>query len=129
VGRVPGACRVAVSVPSDWIEHRRGDGELLGWIRPEADGFVGIDLLQRPLTGVVDWLAAEETLESTGIGYLADRYEYLDAKGEWLPVLIVEVSDDLVRLKKGYWAAIDAPFTEHLLVFPVEGRLRPLAPA
>jgi hypothetical protein len=124
VGRVPGTRRLAVPVPADWIPHRRGDGELVGWMRPEADGFVAIDLLRRALTGVVDWHTAEEALESVGIGYLAVRYEYLDADGAWLPVQIVEVSEDTVRLKQGYWAAIDAPFTEHVLPFPIEDRLR-----
>jgi hypothetical protein len=114
-------------VPSDWIEHRRGDGELVGWMRPEADGFVVIDLLRRPVTGTVDWSTAEETLESTGIGYLADPYEMLDSNGVWLRVRIVEVSPDGVRLKQEDWGAIDAPFVEHELAFPVEGRLRPLA--
>jgi hypothetical protein len=118
-----------VPIPSDWIPHRRGDGELLGWIRPEGDGFVVVDLLRRPLTGVVDWLMAEETLESAGIGYLADRYEYLDEDGAWLPVHIVEVSEDALRLKQGYWAAIDAPVAEHVLAFPIEGRLRLRTPA
>jgi len=23
-----------MSIPADWIEHRRGDGEQLGWMRP-----------------------------------------------------------------------------------------------
>ena len=29
----------------DWIEHRRGDGELLGWMRRSGEGFVVVDLL------------------------------------------------------------------------------------
>lgn len=58
----------------DWIEHRRGDRELLGWMRPQGDGFVVIDLLGRPRTVPLEWLDAEEFLEELGIGYLADRY-------------------------------------------------------
>ena len=55
----------------DWIEHRRGDGERLGWMRQEGEKFVPVDLLGRDLSGPLDWLAAEELLEETGIGYLA----------------------------------------------------------
>ncbi len=109
----------------DWIEHRRGDGELIGWMRPEPDGFVVIDLLGRPLTGAVDWLTAEETLEATGIGYLADPFELLLDDGRRLRVRIIEVSSDTVRLKKEDWGAIDVPATEYTLPFPAADRLRP----
>lgn len=71
----------------DWIEHHRGDRELLGWMLPEGDGFVVIDLLGRPRTAPLEWLAAEEFLEDLGIGYLADRY-LLSGR----PVRIGEVS-------------------------------------
>ncbi|HEX4402986.1 MAG TPA: hypothetical protein VHZ98_16840 [Galbitalea sp.] len=114
-----------MSISPDWIEHRRGDGELVGWMRPEADGFVVVDLLRRPVTDVVDWLGAEETLESMGIGYLADPYDFLDDNGRWLRVRIVEVSADSVRLKGEDWGAIDAPFAEYSVGFPIEDRLRP----
>lgn len=112
-------------VPPDWIEHRRGDGELIGWMRPESDGFVVIDLLGRPLTGAVDWLTAEEVVEATGIGYLAEPFELLLDDGRWLRVRITEVSAAAVRLKTEDWGAIDAPTVEYTLPFPVTDRLRP----
>jgi hypothetical protein len=112
-----------VGVPADWIEHRRGDGELLGWMRPTGQGFVVIDRLGRTLTAVVDWLTAETTLENLGIGYLADRYELL-VGDQWLPVEIVEVSTEQIRLKLGYWKAIDAPKREFVEQFPVGDTLR-----
>lgn len=46
-------------------------------MRPEGDGFVVIDLLGRSMTDAVDWLSAEETLEATGLGYLAEPFELL----------------------------------------------------
>ena len=116
----------AMAVPADWIAHRRGDGELLGWMRPEADGFIVIDLLGRPMTEAVDWLSAEETLESTGIGYLAELYELRLDDGRWLRVRITEVSSTAVRLKKDDFGAIDAPALEYTLPFPIDDRLRPL---
>ena len=115
-----------MTTPADWIEHRRGDGELLGWIRPDGEGFVVIDLLGRPLTEALDWLSAEETLEATGIGYLADLYELRLDDGAWLRVRITEVSSTAVRVKKDDFGAIDAPAIEHVVSFPISDRLRPL---
>jgi hypothetical protein len=114
-----------MTVPSDWIEHRRADGELVGWMRPEADGFVVIDLLGRQLTDIVEWLSAEETLDATGIGYLADPFELLEGD-RWIRVRITEVSADGIRMKSEDWGAIDAPVTGYRLPFPISGRLRPL---
>ena len=115
-----------MTTPADWIEHRRGDGELLGWMRPDGEGFVVIDLLGRPLTEALDWLSAEETLEATGIGYLADLYELRLDDGTWLRVRITEVSSTAVRVKKDDFGAIDAPAIEHVVSFPITDRLRPL---
>lgn len=59
----------------DWIEHRRPDGERIGWMRPEGKDFVPVDLLGRDLSPAADWLSAERALNEAGIGYLADPYE------------------------------------------------------
>lgn len=41
---------------NDWIEHRRGDRELLGWMRSQGEGFVVIDLLGREISAEKeDW--------------------------------------------------------------------------
>ena len=125
--------------PSDWIEHRRGDRELLGWMRPDGDGFVVIDLLGRVVTDAVDWLTAEETLESTGIGYLAEPFELLlegdvDNAGDdensddahWIRVRIVEVSTEHVLVKKEDWGDVTATAVYYSAPFPVADRLRPL---
>ena len=34
-------------LPDDWTPHRRDDGELLGWIRPEGEDWIAIDVLGR----------------------------------------------------------------------------------
>ncbi|MCW4385470.1 hypothetical protein OH146_06760 [Salinibacterium sp. SYSU T00001] len=115
-----------MAVDPTWIEHRRGDRERLGWMRPEGEGFVVIDLLGRELTGVVDWFTAEETLDATGIGYLAEPYELLLDDGRWLCVRITEVSTDEIRVKREDWGAIDVPLLEHTVEFPIPERLRPL---
>ena len=70
---------------ADWIEHRRSDdGELLGWMKPAGEDFVAIDLLGRSRTEAVDWLTAEETLDTLGLTYLADPYELRLDDGSWL---------------------------------------------
>ncbi|GMA92040.1 hypothetical protein GCM10025869_25690 [Homoserinibacter gongjuensis] len=65
----------------DWIEHRRADGERVGWMRPEGDGFVPVDLLGRDRAPALDWLSAEELLDELGIGYLAEPYVLERADG------------------------------------------------
>ncbi|MGX5679901.1 hypothetical protein [Schumannella luteola] len=113
----------------EWIEHRRaGDGELLGWMRPEGDGFVVIDLLGRDRTDAVDWLTAEETLESLGIGYLADLYELRLDSGEWLRVRLAEVSPTRIVAKQDDFGAVGIPQVYFPLPFPMPDSLRPLTP-
>lgn len=114
-----------MTIGADWIEHRRGDGELIGWMRPEGDGFVVVDLLGRELSGELDWLAAEELLDATGIGYLADAYELRLDDGSWMRVRITEVSGDRVRVKRDDFGDITVPLREWQLAFPPGSELRP----
>lgn len=109
----------------EWIEHRREDGERVGWLRPEGDGFVPVDLLGRELAGPVDWLTGEEMLERAGIGYLADRYELLLDDGRRLRVRLTEVSTQRIVVKKDDFGAIDAPQLFYTLPFPLPETLRP----
>lgn len=113
----------------DWIEHRRGlDGELIGWMRPDGDGFVVIDLLGRDRTGVLDWFDAEAALDDLGIGYLADIYELRSdepaAVDGWLRVRIAEVSPVRVRVKQDDGGAVGAPQIYYDLPFPAPESLR-----
>lgn len=111
----------------DWIEHRRGDGELVGWIRPDGEGYVAIDLLGRPATDATDWLTAEEALERIGIGYLAEPYLLTLTHGVDLRVRITEVSVDGITVKKDDFGAIDVPQLTYRLPFPAPAELRQLA--
>ncbi|MCS0500598.1 hypothetical protein [Protaetiibacter mangrovi] len=112
---------------SDWIEHRRGDGERLGWMRPEGDGFVPVDLLGRDRAGVLDWLAAEELLDALGIGYLAEPFLLERPDAGPLRVRIAEVSPHGIRVVRDYGGAIGGPIEEHRLAWPLPEGLRPLA--
>ena len=109
---------------NDWIEHRRGDRELVGWLRPEGGGFVAIDLLGREISAELDWLDAEELLEERGIGYLADRYELQLEDGHWLLVRIVEVSPERIRVKKEDWGDVNATAVYYEVEFPMPATLR-----
>ncbi|MGN6761366.1 MAG: hypothetical protein ACTHJI_08585 [Leifsonia sp.] len=113
---------------ADWIEHLPSDdGERVGWMQPIDEGFVAIDLLGRPRTDVVDWLAAEETLDELGLGYLADPHELKLDDGSWLRVRIAEVSSAEIRVKKDDWGDMTATQLYYTLPFPViDDRLRPL---
>ena len=113
-----------MTIPPDWIEHRRGDGERVGWMMPAGDLFVAVDLLGRALTVPVEWLEGEETLDALGIGYLADPYELL-VDGAWRRVRIREVSTQSIRVTREDWGDMTVPLAEHVLPFPMPDTLRP----
>lgn len=117
-------------LPPEWIEHRRSDGETVGWIVPDGDGFRARDLLGREVTDrVVDWLAAEELLEERGIGYLADRYALRLPDGIERPVRISEASAEgitVVADEFGAASAVGATVERFRLEFPAPEVLRPL---
>jgi len=113
---------------SDWIEHRRGDGERVGWMRPQGDGFVAVDLLGREVTGEVDWLEAEEVLDALGIGYLADAYLLDRPDADPLRVRIVEVSQAGIRVKQDDFGDMSGPARMRIeLAWPIPAELRTLA--
>lgn len=96
-------------------------------MRPDGEGFTVIDLLGRELTGVLDWLTAEETLDATGIGYLADPFELRLADGHWLRVRLTEISVDSIRAKKEDWGDMTASQVYYTVPFPPGDELRVLA--
>ncbi len=112
---------------ASWIEHRRPDGETVGWIVPDGDGFRARDLLGREVTErAVDWLSAEETLEALGIGYLADRYLLRLPDGTERPVRIAEASVrgvTVVADEYGAASAVGAAPDRFRLAFPVPPEL------
>ncbi|QKJ18204.1 hypothetical protein [Microbacterium hominis] len=115
--------------PADWIEHRRADGELVGWIVPAGDGFRVRDLLGREVTGEVDWLEAEETLDALGIGYLADAYTLRLPDGAERPVRISEASSrgiTVVADEFGAAKTVGAVLDSWRLPFPAPADLRPI---
>jgi hypothetical protein len=118
-------------VPAEWIEHRRPDGERVGWIVPDGDAFRAVDVLGRPVTvDPVDWLAAEEALEAHGIGFLAERYLLRLPDGTERPVRITEASVHGVTVvadEFGSAAVVGGGTERFVLPFPAPRTLR-LAP-
>ncbi|GAA5212238.1 hypothetical protein [Microbacterium kyungheense] len=121
-------------LPPDWIEHRRPDGEVLGWMRADGEGFRVFDLLGRERTPggaagePLDWLDAEELLEELGIGYLADRWTLRLPDGSERPVRIGEASPRgvvVVADEYGAASAVGANPERFPLPFPVGDALAP----
>ncbi|WP_129337969.1 hypothetical protein [Cellulomonas endophytica] len=115
-------------LPTDWTEHRRaGDRELLGWVRPVGEGWVAVDRLGRDLTGVVDWMEAEEALEAHGIAWLSGLWQLPATDGSRLRVRVVEVRADAVVVATDDLGSVDAPQVRHVLPFPAPKDLVPFA--
>lgn len=123
-------------LPADWTPHRRDDGELLGWIRPDGDEWIAVDLLGRDASGPLDWLDAETALEERGLGWLADAWMLERTDAGILRVRFVEVipasADEpgSVVVKADDGGAIGGPqplrFT---LAWPAPSALRPATAA
>ncbi len=119
-------------LPADWIEHRRPDGEVVGWMLADGEGFRVFDLLGRERTpgdgAPIEWLDAEELLERLGIGYLADRWTLRLPDGSERPVRIAEASArgvTVVADEFGAASAVGAVLERFRLPFPVTDELAP----
>jgi hypothetical protein len=121
-------------IPADWTPHRRDDGELVGWIRPEGDGWVAVDLLGHDASGAVDWLDAEEALESRGLSWLADVWMLEREAADPFSVKLVEVTPGRIGeagrivVQTDDFGAIDVPVERFELPWPSPARLRPRRP-
>jgi hypothetical protein len=114
-----------MAVGDDWTVHRRADRERVGWIRPEGELWVPVDLLGHDMTAPGEWLDAETALEDRGIGWLADVWLLDQADAEPLRVKIVEVTPVRVVVQTDDFGAIDVPVTRIELPWPAPSSLRP----
>ena len=121
-------------IPAAWTPHRRDDRELLGWIRPEGEDWVAVDLLGREASDAVDWLEAEESLEAMGLAWLAEVW-MLDSDDGSIRVRIAEVEPPVesggtgrVVVHTDDFGSVDVPFTRIELPWPAPAALRPKRP-
>jgi hypothetical protein len=122
-------------LPDDWTPHRRDDGELLGWIRPEGEDWVAVDVLGRTASAPVDWLEAEAALEEAGLAWLADVWMLEDEASGALRVRFVEVTPSdaatagRIVVKVDDFGDMQRPPSERFtLPWPAPARLRPARP-
>ncbi|MER7797224.1 hypothetical protein [Microbacterium sp. NPDC096154] len=118
-------------IPADWIAHRRGDRELVGWIRPEGDAWVAVSLFGADVSGPLEWVEAEEALEAHGLAWLAEPW-MLHRDRDAIRVRVVEVSPaspagdpGRVVVKTEDYGAIDVPHELIELGWPPPAALRP----
>ena len=118
-------------IGDDWTAHRRDDRELLGWIRPEGDDWVAVDLLGREASDATDWLEAEEVLEGIGLAWLAEVW-MLETDDGAVRVRIAEIEPPLAVGEAGRvvvhtddYGSVDVPFTRIELPWPAPAALRP----
>ena len=106
---------------ADWLEHRRADGELVGWLLLEGEVFVSIDRLGRRIGASTK---AERALDDLGISFLAGPFELRQDDGSWIPVRIIEASLSEVRVKEEDFGAVGGTLIEYILTVPVGDGLR-----
>ncbi|MFF2631576.1 hypothetical protein ACFVR6_01695 [Microbacterium sp. NPDC058021] len=115
-------------IPDDWTAHRRDDGELIGWIRPEGDDWLAVDLLGRDVSGPLDWLDAEAALEGHGIAWLADVWMLEGEAPGAIRVRMVEVTPERVVVKVDDYGDVSRHSRQVALPWPAPARLRPPRP-
>ncbi|MDQ0614938.1 hypothetical protein QF046_002579 [Microbacterium sp. W4I4] len=122
-------------LPDDWTPHRRDDGELLGWIRPDGEDWVAVDVLGRAASDPVDWLDAEAALEAVGLAWLADVWMLEGEAPAPLRVRFVEVTPSTgdapgrVVVKVDDFGDMQRPPTERFtLPWPAPEHLRAARP-
>ncbi len=109
-------------IPAEWIEHRRQDGEPVGWIVPDGEFFSAVDVMGRTVATGLDWVEAEEALEERGLSFLAERHTLTLPDGSTRPVRISQLSPESVTVvadEFGAASAVGAHAEEFHLPFPV----------
>ena len=115
--------RATPTGPDQTTAHRRDDGELVGWIRPDGDHWAAIDLLGREVAASVDWLDAEAALEERGLGYLADVW-MLERGGGAVRVRMVEVTPARIVVKVDDFGDVSHATERIVLPWPIPAQLR-----
>ncbi|MFN8086055.1 MAG: hypothetical protein U0Q04_03580 [Microbacterium sp.] len=116
------------AVPAGWTPHRRDDGEIVGWIRPDGEAWAAIDVLGREVAASVDWLDAEAALEDAGLAFLADPWMLERDDDPPLRVRLVEVTTGRIVVKAEDYGDVTSGAERFVLPWPLPARLRPVRP-
>ena len=74
-----------------WTPVRREDGELIGFLAQDADGWRPLTVFGHPIADAGDRVDAEDRLHSVGISYVAEKWEVRDG-ADWISAQLVEAS-------------------------------------
>ncbi|AIY02509.1 hypothetical protein ART_2910 [Arthrobacter sp. PAMC 25486] len=115
-------------IPAQWTAvHRDDDNELLGYLAPTVGGdhVIPTTVFGHELAEPCHVDDAVEVLESTGLSYLADRWELLsDAHSEPMTVQIVEASPASVTVQSIDYGHEGGYGTRFTLAAPTGSRLQ-----
>lgn len=74
-----------------WTPVRREDGELIGFLAEDADGWRPLTVFGHQIAEPTDRVDAEGRLHSVGMSYLAEKWEVRDG-ADWISAQLVEAS-------------------------------------
>lgn len=111
-------------IPTDWTPHRRDDGELVGWIRPDGEEWTAVDVLGRVAAASVDWLDAEAALEARGLAFLAEPWMLERDSAPPLRVRLVEVTPERIVVKAEDYGDVTHAAERFVLSWPIPPQLR-----
>ena len=106
------------------VHIRRADGELIGVLVPtENMEWIPCTMFGAPLGGPQSRERAEEFLHRHGLGYLAEKWLYLE-DGDWVVARIVEASPTHVTITFADYQHPDLFGKTRVLAVPVGQSLR-----
>ena len=116
-------------IPVTWIEHRRTDGELVGYLvepNDDSDLYQPVNIFGVPLGEPAEIVTAMDLLEEVGLGSLAEPWWLRTDDGRRIRVKIYEATPDQVTVVLDDFSAGADLGTRTTLPVPVGDRLTPL---
>ena len=103
----------------------REDGELVGFVTEEANGWAARTIFGTEITHTGEREDAESYLISHGLSYLADRWEWHDGE-TWIRVNLLEASPERVSIMITDFGRPDRYGERHTVPAPAPQDLRRL---
>jgi len=88
-------------IPGHWQPVRRADGETVGYVAPEHDDLVALDLLGHELGRAADPQDAHDLVVHRGLASLARFWDWTDADGVTRRVHVVHVRPGRALVREG----------------------------